>query len=54
MKEGYAPKALKKDRAGKRRSFEMHHVEWISKGGEIYDVDNLRVNTPRNHVDQHR
>jgi len=54
MEEGYAPKVRKPDRAGKRRSFEMHHIDWISKGGAVYDIDNLRINTPKNHIDQHR
>ncbi|WP_375539189.1 hypothetical protein [Pseudomonas frederiksbergensis] len=28
--------------------------EKVSEGGGVYDVDNLRVNTPRNHIDLHR
>jgi len=54
MREGNAPKARQRDIVGKRASFELHHVEWVSKGGEVYDVDNLRVNTPKNHIDNHR
>lgn len=54
MREGSAPKARQRDIVGKRASFELHHVEWVSKGGEVYDVDNLRVNTPKNHIDNHR
>jgi hypothetical protein len=44
----------KADRVGGRKSYEIHHLEKISKGGGVYDLDNLRVNTPRNHIDIHR
>lgn len=54
MQNGLAPKARKIDRAGERTSFELHHVDHIANGGALYDVDNLRVNTPKNHVDLHR
>jgi hypothetical protein len=29
-------------------------VEQISEGGEVYNVDNLRVNTPKSHIDVHK
>ncbi|WP_408642341.1 hypothetical protein [Salinivibrio proteolyticus] len=35
---------MRRDKAGKRNSFELHHVNEIQYGGEVYDVDNLRVN----------
>lgn len=54
IKNGHAPKAMKVDHTGKRRSFELHHIEWISKGGALYDIDNMRINTPSNHIDIHR
>ncbi|MDQ0702677.1 hypothetical protein QF043_001469 [Pseudomonas sp. W3I7] len=54
MQEGYAPTARHADAVGQRKVFELHHVEWISEGGKVYDVDNLRVNTPKNHIDNHR
>ncbi|NNB41966.1 S-type pyocin domain-containing protein [Pseudomonas chlororaphis] len=54
MRDGYAPKARQRDIVGKRAGFELHHVKWISEGGEVYDIDNLRVNTPKNHIDNHR
>ena len=54
MQDGYAPKARKRDHAGKKRSFEIHHVNLVSEGGEVYNVDNLRVNTPKNHIEIHR
>ncbi len=40
-------------RFGKRCSFEIHHVEPIKNGGNIYDLDNLRVVTPKRHIEIH-
>ncbi|MEI8632133.1 S-type pyocin domain-containing protein [Vibrio sp. PP-XX7] len=54
MKEGKAPRARFEDTVGGRRSFELHHVEEIQHGGKVYDVDNIRINTPRNHIDIHK
>jgi len=51
---GNAPAVRYRDSVGKRATFEIHHVERIVEGGSVYDVDNLRVNTPRNHIDLHR
>ncbi|MBB6155109.1 hypothetical protein HDC30_002332 [Pseudomonas sp. JAI115] len=54
MREGKAPKARYRDRAGKRSSFELHHADEVAKGGKVYDVDNLNVVTPKHHIDIHR
>lgn len=54
MRTGRAPRVRKADRVGGRLSYELHHLEKVSEGGGVYDVDNLRVNTPRNHIDLHR
>ena len=54
MRGGGAPRAREIDMAGKRQSHDIHHVEQISEGGEVYNVDNLRVNTPKNHIDVHK
>ncbi|ABA76496.1 MULTISPECIES: S-type pyocin domain-containing protein [Pseudomonas] len=54
MRNGKAPRARLADAAGKRISHEIHHVELISQGGEVYNVDNLRVHTPKNHVEIHQ
>lgn len=54
MRNGKAPRARLVDSAGKRISHEIHHVELISEGGEVYNVDNLRVHTPKNHVEVHQ
>ncbi|WP_460370042.1 S-type pyocin domain-containing protein [Pseudomonas sp. Tul1A2] len=54
MRNGKAPRARLMDTAGKRISHEIHHVELISEGGEVYNVDNLRIHTPKNHVELHQ
>ncbi|RON05131.1 S-type pyocin domain-containing protein [Pseudomonas brassicacearum] len=54
MRTGRAPRVQKADRVGGRLSYELHHLEKVSEGGGVYDVDNLRINTPRNHIDLHR
>ncbi|MGE1177577.1 S-type pyocin domain-containing protein [Pseudomonas sp. BW7P1] len=54
MRKGKAPRVRKADSVGGRRSYELHHLEKVSEGGDVYNVDNLRVNTPRNHIDIHR
>lgn len=54
MQVGKAPKSRKIDAAGQRTSFEIHHVKPISQDGGLYDMDNLRVTTPKHHIDIHR
>lgn len=54
MRTGRAPRVRKADRVGGRLSYELHHLEKVSEGGGVYDVDNLRVNTPKNHINLHR
>lgn len=54
MQVGKAPKSRKKDAIGKRSSFEIHHKKTISEGGEVYNIDNLSVITPKRHIDIHR
>jgi hypothetical protein len=54
MRDGLASNARYKDAIGKRKVFELHHVDLVSEGGEVYNVDNLRVSTPKNHIDTHR
>jgi len=53
MREGLSPRAPTKDHAGKRKSYEIHHVEWLRDGGSLYKIENLRVNTPKNHIRLH-
>lgn len=54
IKSGLAPFAVRQDRKGGRVKLEIHHVVPISQGGDVYGVDNLRLNTPANHDAIHR
>ncbi|MEQ4986187.1 colicin-like bacteriocin tRNase domain-containing protein [Proteus sp. fly-1089] len=54
MRNGLAPRARYKDSVGGRRSFELHHDKPISQGGEVYDIDNIRVATPKRHIEIHK
>ncbi|MDE1165533.1 MAG: S-type pyocin domain-containing protein [Pseudomonas sp.] len=37
-----------------RSTYELHHVHEIKDGGAVYDVDNLKVMTPKAHNIQHK
>lgn len=54
LSQGLAPRARNKDTVGGRRSFELHHDKPISQDGGVYDMDNLRITTPKRHIDIHR
>lgn len=54
MKKGKAKRALEHEAVGGRQSLELHHLEHIADGGAVYDLDNIHVNTPRNHINLHR
>ncbi|WP_371921056.1 HNH endonuclease signature motif containing protein [Pseudomonas sp. HMWF021] len=41
------------EQLGGNKVFELHHVEYIKNGGEIFDLDNLKVLTPRHHYQTH-
>ncbi|PHM52363.1 colicin-like bacteriocin tRNase domain-containing protein [Xenorhabdus hominickii] len=51
--KGRAPFARTKDQVGGRKKLELHHVDEIQHGGEVYNVDNLRVVTPKHHIKIH-
>lgn len=54
MKNGRAPFPRKIDRLGGQVKFELHHVNQISKGGEVYGIDNIRIVTPKRHSEIHK
>ncbi|EEP9809150.1 S-type pyocin domain-containing protein [Salmonella enterica] len=54
LRNGRAPRAKFSDTVGKRRSFEIHHIVPISQGGDVYNVDNMGITTPKRHIDLHR
>ncbi len=53
MKKGKAPATYREERVGKRIKFEIHHIKPIGQDGEVYNVDNMGVTTPRRHIDIH-
>ncbi|MDI2145831.1 MULTISPECIES: S-type pyocin domain-containing protein [unclassified Pseudomonas] len=54
LMSGNAPAVRDRESVGTRGVFEIHHVERIADGGAVYDIDNLRINTPKNHIFQHK
>ncbi|WP_330999766.1 HNH endonuclease signature motif containing protein [Pseudomonas aeruginosa] len=53
MRDGFSPFTPKAEQAGNRDKYEIHHVVQISQGGAVYDIDNLRVMTPKMHIQIH-
>ncbi|MFX2907137.1 nuclease bacteriocin klebicin B, partial [Klebsiella pneumoniae] len=54
MKLGRAPTVRFRDSVGKRVKVELHHKVEISKGGDVYNVDNLNALTPKRHIEIHK
>lgn len=51
---GLSPFVRKTDKAGGRVRYELHHKVPVSKGGALYDVDNISVMTPKQHIEHHK
>jgi hypothetical protein len=51
---GNSPFAPKIGRNGGNARYELHHVEHIQHGGAVFDIDNLRVMTPKRHAEIHK
>ena len=49
MKGGGAPSVDPSQALGGRANYELHHARPIQHGGEVYDIDNIVVVTPRYH-----
>lgn len=54
MRRGLAPLAELDERLGKKIKYEIHHVERIADGGDVYDIDNLRIVSPKFHQSLHK
>jgi len=54
MRQGLAPFVPKRDRVGGRGVIELHHKILISRGGEIYNVENIFLTTPSRHIEIHK
>ena len=53
VKNGLAPRAPKSEQIGGKIKLDIHHIEPISEGGAVYDIDNLRILTPKQHIETH-
>ena len=53
MKRGYAPYPIPTEQVGGREKFELHHIKFIRDDGAVYDIENIRVMTPKRHVNIH-
>ncbi len=54
MATGKAAKTRNSDAVGSRTTFEIHHLIEISKGGDVYNTENLRILTPKRHIELHK
>ncbi len=50
---GNAPFSIPTEHVGRRKRFEIHHLDFIINGGEVFDMDNMRINTVKNHIKNH-
>ena len=53
MKDGYSPYAPRNAQVGGREKFEIHHVHPIGEGGDVYNIDNMAITTPKAHITIH-
>lgn len=53
MKDGYSPYAPRNEQVGGREKFEIHHVQPIGEGGDVYNIDNMAITTPKAHITIH-
>ncbi|WEF10965.1 S-type pyocin domain-containing protein [Pectobacterium actinidiae] len=54
IKVGKAPAPRENEQVGAKIKYEIHHIKPISEGGEVYNVDNMGIVTPKRHIDIHR
>ena len=54
MRKGLAPYVPKNARVGKRVVVELHHKTLISRGGEVYNAENIFLTTPDLHIQIHQ
>ncbi|WP_337999576.1 HNH endonuclease signature motif containing protein [Pseudomonas chlororaphis] len=53
MYDGLSPFPPKTEQVGGREKYEIHHVIGVAQGGSVYDVDNIRITTPKLHINIH-
>ncbi|WP_313653473.1 colicin-like bacteriocin tRNase domain-containing protein [Pantoea sp.] len=53
LRAGNAPSPNESEHVGRRIKYELHHVKPIKDKGAVYDVDNIRIVTPKRHIEIH-
>lgn len=53
IRQGFAPFARFKDQVGGRQKYEIHHKIELQHGGGVYELDNMAITTPQNHIRIH-
>jgi hypothetical protein len=53
MERGKSPFSVTSGKVGGREKYELHHLQSISEGGAVYDIDNIRILTPKAHLNIH-
>lgn len=54
MNNGRSAYAKETEQIGARTKYELHHKHFISLNGQIYDIDNITLTTPKRHIEIHR
>ncbi|MNF37030.1 Pyocin-S1 [compost metagenome] len=54
MRKGRAATAADREHVGSRTKIELHHDKLVSQNGEVYDIDNIRLMTPKRHITTHK
>ncbi|WP_050102074.1 HNH endonuclease, partial [Yersinia pseudotuberculosis] len=54
IKNGKVPSPKEREQVGRRVKYELHHLKPISKNGAVYHIENIRVLTPKRHIDIHK
>lgn len=54
IKVGKAPSPRQNEQVGGKVKYEIHHIQPVGEGGEVYNVDNMGIVTPKRHIEIHR
>ncbi|WP_366511608.1 HNH endonuclease signature motif containing protein [Cedecea davisae] len=53
VRNGNSPFTREADCVGGRERYEIHHIKPIGQGGDVYNVDNMGITTPKRHIEIH-
>lgn len=54
IRAGKSPAPKEAEQVGGRIKYELHHVKPIKDNGAVYDFDNIRIVTPKRHIEIHK